>query len=256
MMSTASSEILSETQNHICRLTLNRPSKRNALTAGMYRDLAQEILQANTDSSIRVIVLQGSEGCFSAGADLAEFDQPRTTFNQSPAMQFIQAVRASEIPLVAVVDGIAVGIGATMLLHCDLVLASERARFKFPFTSLALVPEAGSSLLLPQRVGVAKAMEWLLLGNFFDAVEAWQAGLINRVFNSEQFADEVNHVISDLANKPPTAIRLTRQLLKQSQAELLDQRMIQEWQLFTRQLQSEEAKEARLAFREKRPAKF
>lgn len=235
-------------------IELNRPTKKNAITSAMYAAMADALEQAEADPSVRTIVISGAGQAFSAGNDLKDFlsgmgeDDP-------PVLRFLRAIAGSTTPLVAAVQGPAVGIGATMLLHCDYVVAADDTVLQFPFVSMALVPEAASSLLLPRAVGYLRAAEILLTGDNVDAQRALELGLVTRVVPvGEQLA--AARVFADrVAEQPPAAVQLTKRLLRDD-ATGLDRRIDTELALFKDRLQSPEFVEAVTAFMEKRAPRF
>ncbi len=241
------SDILTTRDGDILVVTLNRPAKKNALTGDMYNGMSAALDQAKDDHSIGTIVFEGSGGSFTAGNDLADFLQSASDFTQSPALNFIRRLAVCETPIVAAVDGVAVGIGTTMLFHCDLVYAAPQAKFRMPFVDLGLVPEAGSSLLVPQRVGTVRATELLMLGEGFDAQAALGFGIINAIVPTEDLRGVAMDKAHRLAVRPRAALRETRRLMRGDLAPLLA-RMEDEAQAFGAALQSKDAKAALSAF--------
>ena len=202
-------------ENGVLTIKMNRPEKRNALTAEMYDAMREAVVGAGTDDAVGAIVLCGSGGSFSAGNDLSSFLAPRAgPFSDSPAAKFMKALIQNTKPLIAAVEGVAVGIGTTVLLHCDIVFASPDARFRLPFVDLGIVPEAGSSVLLPQLIGLLRASELLLTGRFFDAAEANKIGIVSHVVESPALLEVAAKAARDLATKPRTALLLTRSMLR------------------------------------------
>lgn len=225
-------------------LTLERPERRNALCLDMYARLADTLTGANSDPQIGAVLLRGSGGCFCSGNDLRDFlDGPQLARNH-PAVRFLYALHDLELPLVAEVSGPAIGIGTTMLLHCDLVYANETASFQLPFVALGLCPEAASSFLLPRAAGRLRAAEILLLGEPFDAEQALQWGLINELCKAEALHRHALDKARQLAQQPPGAVRLTKRLLKQSTRAVEERIMAVELRHFAERLHSEEAREA------------
>lgn len=227
-----------------------RPEKRNALTLAMYRDLAAAVRGTDADPALRVTLIAGVEGAFSAGNDLEDFltvarGGPDAA---APILAFLEALVRSAKPLVAAVDGVAVGVGSTLLLHCDLVYATPAARFQFPFVDLGLVPEAGSTLLLPRLAGAARAAELLLLGTPFDAVLAERIGLVNAVVPPESLTDRARAAAAALAGKPPQALAATRALVR-GDADAVWERVRREAAVFAERLRSPELAAAVAAFR-------
>ncbi len=241
----------------VLTLTMNRPKKKNALTQDMYAALADNILAAQGDPDIRVIVLTGTADAFTAGNDLSDFtvaDAPDTN-EIPPVKRFLNAILKAEKPLIAAVNGLAIGVGVTMLLHCALVYASPNATFQTPFVNLGLVPEAGSSLLLPRLIGTQKANDLLLLGTKIGAEEAERIGLIAGVFEAEDLLSEVVDRARVLATKAPTAVRLTKSLVRHDR-DVIATQMAAEGQHFASQLQTAEFTEAVTAFMESRAPDF
>ncbi|MGK2945574.1 MAG: enoyl-CoA hydratase, partial [Desulfuromonadales bacterium] len=200
----------------ILQIGINRPEKLNAINRQMYSDMAAALQRAEQDDSIRVILIHGSTTCFTSGNDLHDFAQDPPTGEDSPVFKFLAAISQASKPLVAAVNGPAIGIGTTMLLHCDLVYAGENAQFQTPFVNLGLCPEAASSLLLPQLAGYQRAAEMLLLGKSFDATKAYEAGLINGVFPGNKVFQHALEQVQLLAKQPPAAARLAKQLMKKN----------------------------------------
>ncbi len=243
-------------QEGVLRIGINRPDKKNALTAAMYQDLADTFREAGNDPQVRVVLLHGSKDCFTSGNDLQDFLQAPPTNCNSPVFSFLTALCEFEKPLVAAVNGFAVGIGTTLLLHCDLVYAGENARFQLPFINLGLCPEAASSLLLPRLVGHQKAAELLMLGEPFDARKGGEIGLVNAILPEEQLLSHAIARAQNLAEKPPEALRLTKSLLKTSPSRAVADVLATEAEQFLHLLKQPEAKEAITAFLEKRAPDF
>lgn len=208
--------VLIEDVGGIRRIVLNRPAQKNALSIAMYQALTQALCEAAESWDIRVVSITGSDDSFSAGNDLADFIASKAGAELNaghPVVQFMQAVRALPQPLVAAVNGLAVGIGTTLLLHCDLVYAADDAYFQLPFVRLGLCPEFGASRLLAKRVGEARARELLLLGNRLEAASALELGLINAIYPKERLPAEVDNVCQQLSALPPQALRRSKALL-------------------------------------------
>lgn len=250
-----SSHILTAVEDRIARVEIARPDKKNALTAEMYAALARALAAADADPSVRAVLVHGAPGCFSAGNDLKDF-LARPAGSESPAFEFLRRISTLAKPIVAAVAGPAVGIGTTMLLHCDLVFAAPSARFQLPFVSLGLVPEAASSLLLPLTAGYQRAAELLLLGEAFGVEKAAAAGIVNEVVPEEALTARARAAALALAALPPESVRLTKQLLKRPHAAAVAAQMAEEIRLFAERLESPEAKEAFTAFLEKRKPDF
>jgi enoyl-CoA hydratase/carnithine racemase len=238
----------------VLRLTLARPEKKNALTLAMYDGLTAALEDAERDAAVRVVLVHGEGGAFTAGNDLFDFLNDPPTGEDSPVFRFLRAVSAFPKPLLAAVEGHAVGIGTTVLLHCDLAWAAPSARFSLPFVNLGLVPEAASSLLLPATVGPKRAAELLLFGEPFGGEEAHRMGLVNGVAE-DPLAVALERARA-LAQKPPEAVRLTKALLRRALAAPVTDTLGEEGRLFVERLASPEAQEAFAAFAEKRPPDF
>ena len=249
------SEILTAQADGILTITFNRPDKKNALTSAMYAVLADALEAAETDTAVRVILFAGNGGAFTAGNDRQDVLNNPPQGDNTPVFRFLRAISTASKPMVAAVSGVAVGVGSTMLLHCDLVYAGENAKFSFPFVNLALVPEAASSLLLPHLIGHQRAAELLLLGEPFTPAVAKDYGIVNAVFPDDTLLAEATTVAKKLAAKPPSALKLSKQLMRGAQGDVAAQ-MAAEGVHFRAQLQSAEAREAMTAFFEKRPPKF
>ncbi len=251
-----SDHLESSVEQGIYSVRLNRPAKKNALTLAMYEGLAAALKDAEKRADVRVLWLSGNGDCFTAGNDLMDFAGNPPTGEDSPVIQFLLALAAFSKPLVASVDGSAIGIGSTLLLHCDVVYASDRAKFSLPFVNLALCPEAASSLLLPARAGALRASELLLFGEPFDGAAAVAAGLVTRVVPAGELAAYTKSRCEALAAKPPAALRATKRLMKEpGQASVLEA-LKREAGVFIERLQSPEAQEAFTAFMEKRKPDF
>lgn len=246
-----------ERRGALLAITLARPERRNAITVEMYEALAAAVEQANDDHSTRVISVRGEGEDFAAGNDLADFlgAAPRD-LDEIPVWRFLRALAACQTPIVAAVHGNCVGIGTTLLLHCDLVIAEEGARFSLPFVDLGLVPEAASSLLLPRLAGRRRAARYLLLGEAFGLDEAEAIGLVSHRAGAGSLEDRLRALIAALLAKPPEALRQTQRLLREGQRDSILERMQQEGQIFAERLGSPEVEEAITAFFEKRKPRF
>ena len=233
----------------VLSITLARPDRRNALTVAMYSAIAAAIEDAAADQSLRAIPICGEGQDFTAGNDLHDFLQalPRDC-DDIPVWRLLRALARNPLPLIAAVHGNAVGIGTTMLLHCELVVAEESARFSLPFVDLGLVPEAASSLLLPQIAGRRRAARYLLLGDPFGANEAWDIGLISHIVPDGSARSAMEEIAGRLIAKPREALRLTQKLLRQGMSDEVLERMKAEGDLFSERLQSAEVAEAITAF--------
>jgi enoyl-CoA hydratase/carnithine racemase len=232
------------------RLLLNRPERRNAITVAMYAALADAITAAQEDPDLRVITLEGEGVDFTGGNDLADFMQelPQDGQTDIPVWRLLRALATNQVPLVAAVHGNAIGIGTTMLFHCDLVVAEEGTRFKMPFTELGLVPEAASSLILPRLAGRQLAAKYLLLGEPFGVEEAERFGLVTHRAPAGLLGERLEEVVSALLARPPQALRLTQRLLRGSTDGEVLERMELENGHFSERLTSSEVRAAITAF--------
>jgi enoyl-CoA hydratase/carnithine racemase len=239
----------------VLTIRITRPETKNALTLAMYTAMSEALDTAAADAGVRVVQIAGSGGAFTSGNDLRDFASAPAANMDAPAFQFIRRIAVFPKPLVAAVSGVAVGIGTTMLLHCDLVVAEPQARFSLPFINLGLVPEAASSLLLPRMLGHARAAELLMLGDMFDAATAERLGIINKVSAAGASDADADSWADALAAKPPSALRLTKALMKRETAAVLAQ-LEAEAVDFAAQLRGPEFGEAVAAFMAKRPPRF
>lgn len=241
------SDILVNRTGAVTELVMNRPDKRNALTRAMYTALADALDAATNDPEVRVVLISGAGGAFTAGNDLGDFLAGEAAHGgETPVSRFLRTLIHFEKPVVAAVSGAAVGVGTTMLLHCDLVYADETARLQLPFVNIGLVPEAGSSLLLPRFVGMAKANELLLLGEPIDAAEAARLGLVSAVA-----PDALGHArarAAALAHRPAEAVRATKKLIRRPADGTVWDRAEAEGAVFAERLRSDEARAAMQAF--------
>ena len=244
--------VRAETSEGIARVALDRPEKKNAFTAEMYRSLGAALAAADAAADVRAVLLHGTRDCFSAGNDLADFLKPRASGEESPAAHLFRTLPTMKKPIVAGVNGPAIGIGCTLLLHCDLVYAGQGARFQLPFVPLGLVPEFGSTYLLPLLAGYQRAAELLLLGQPFTAEKAREAGLVNAVLSDAEALPAAEKAARALAALPPESVRLTKALLRKTHAAALEARLAEEARVFAERLASPEAKAAMNAFLEKR----
>lgn len=240
----------------VFRIEMARPDKKNALTAEMYAVLADALAGADADPAVRVILISGAGGNFTAGNDLADFLDKPPMDESAPVYRFIEGFARLQKPFVAAVEGVAVGVGTTMLLHCDLAYAGRGARFVLPFANLGLTPEAASSLLLPLCIGHARAAEMLMLGEAFSAQRALEIGIVNAVLPDGQVLDHALERCRKLSAQPAASLRLTKQLMKRAQQALIRETMSHEGEVFKQRLVSPEAKEAFTAFFEKRRPDF
>jgi enoyl-CoA hydratase/carnithine racemase len=240
----------------VLTIRFNRPDKKNAFTVAMYEAMAAALADAERDAAVRVVLFTAAGDAFTAGNDLGDFMSKPPTDENSPVFRFLAALASATKPLVAAVDGLGVGIGLTLLLHCDLVYASERTKLRAPFVDLGLVPEAASSLLLPRLFGYQRAAEILLLGETIDAKRAYELGLVNAVVPAAELGAKALDACQKLAAKPPMALKLTKQLLKDPGHATVAERIRHEAVFFGKQLVSAEVKEAITAFFEKRAPDF
>lgn len=207
-------------EDAVMRIIMNRPEKKNALNRAMYEAMTAALIEADASDEVRAIVVSGAGGAFTAGNDLEDFRFAVDNRREYPALRFVRTLALLQTPIVAAVEGDAVGVGTTMLFHCDLVYAGRDARFKMPFVDLGVVPEAGSTLLVPRRIGMAKAAELLLLCESFDAMEAWGLGIANAVTETGETEIVALDAARRLAEKPPGALAATRRLLRGDGKEL------------------------------------
>jgi enoyl-CoA hydratase/carnithine racemase len=236
-------------------IRLDRADKRNAVTRSMYEAMVDAIAGAETDETVRAILFSGAGDGFCAGNDLNDFVANPPTGTDGPAFRFLRSISTAKKVLVAAVHGAAVGIGTTMLLHCDLVVAARSAKLSLPFVTLGLVPEAASTLLLPRAIGHRRAAELLLLGEPIDAETALRWGLVNRVVDDATLIDVAIETVMRVGSLPPSAVRLTKQLLKDDRGGVAE-RIEQEASIFVDRLRAPEFQEASSAFLEKRIADF
>ncbi|QYJ74808.1 MULTISPECIES: enoyl-CoA hydratase [Shewanella] len=241
------SKILVKDLDGVRVISFNRPEKRNALDLDMYRQLTEYLMQGESDNDIRAFLLTGEANCFTSGNDVADFLQNSELGPNHPAVRFLYCLLELKKPLVAAVSGSAVGIGTTLLLHCDLVYADNSAKFQLPFVNLALVPEAGASILLPELVGYQKAAELLLLAEPFDAETALSLKLINALCSKEELQQTALDKARKLASQPPQALQQTRQLMRPHKHRVQHQ-MHLELEAFGERLKSDEAKARFQAF--------
>lgn len=249
-------DILIGKNDGILGIEFNRPDKKNAITSAMYQSMADALKDAEVDSAIRVILISGKSEVFTAGNDLDDFRRNPPIATDSPVAQFMWQISHTNKPVVAAVAGAAVGIGTTLLLHCDLVYAADTAVFSMPFSQLGLCPELASSLLLPQLAGYQRAAEKLLLGEAFTAEEALRMGLVNRILVGDQLLSFARQQAAKLVALPAASIRVTKSLMKSGQIATVEAQMTVESQHFGAMLGAPEAREAFTAFFEKRKPDF
>jgi enoyl-CoA hydratase/carnithine racemase len=248
--------IKTATLNGVATIEIARAQKKNALTAAMYQAMADAVLDAQLDNAVRALLITGQPGIFTSGNDLEDFMQRPPAGPDSPVVRFMKALTECDKPVVAAVTGGAVGIGTTMLLHCDLVYVADDARLAMPFVGLGLVPEYASSLLLPRLVGHVRAAEKLLLGDPFTGAQAVELGIANAVLPAAEVLNHARGIAERFNNLPPGAVQDAKRLMKRAGKELIAQQMAAEGELFTQRLRSPEAREAFQAFFEKRKPDF
>jgi enoyl-CoA hydratase/carnithine racemase len=250
------SDILTHTDAGVMTITFNRLDKKNSITSSMYAAMADAVAQAAADPGVRVVLFQGHESIFSAGNDIGDFlNQPPST-QDSPVFRFLRGIATFEKPLLAAVAGPAVGIGTTMLFHCDLVYAGDNAAFSMPFVNLGLCPEAASSLMAPRMFGYHRAAEALLMGDPFFAEAAQEVGLVNRVVPPTEVNGYAQAQARKLAGKPLSSLIETKRLMKGGYQQEVLAKMDEEGKSFGRMLREPAAKEAFGAFMEKRKPDF
>ena len=249
-------DILIDTSAGVMTITLNRVAKKNSFTSAMYASMAEALEQAAADAAVRTVVFQGHETIFSAGNDIADFLHNPPAEMDAPVFRFLRAISTFPKPVVAAVCGPAVGIGTTMLLHCDLIYAGDNAAFSLPFVNLGLCPEAASSLLVPQLMGYHRAAEALLLGEPFMAEAALEVGLVNRIVPPSEANALAQAVARKLAAKPLASLVETKRLMKKLPAATVQAQMNEEAASFGRMLREPAAREAFGAFMQKRKPDF
>jgi enoyl-CoA hydratase/carnithine racemase len=256
MTTPVNQDILIHTEAAVTTITINRVDKKNSITAVLYAALADALESAGRDAAVRVVVIQGHETIFCAGNDIKDFLSVPPDHAGAPVFRFMRGISTFAKPIVASVCGPAVGIGTTLLLHCDLVYAGDNAAFSMPFVNLGICPEAGSSLLVPQLMGHQRAAEALLLGEPFMAETALELGLINRIVPPSEANALAQRQAQKLAAKPLTSLIETKRLMKKGNAALVAERIEEEGASFGRLLSQPAAREAFSAFMEKRKPDF
>jgi enoyl-CoA hydratase/carnithine racemase len=252
-----SEHVLVEREEGLLTLRLNRLDKKNALTRAMYSHMAEVLEHADSDPSVRAVLICGGEECFTSGNDIADFLQEPPTGMDSPVFFFMRALFEMKKPVVAAVAGSAVGIGTTLLLHCDLVYVSQDAKLKMPFVALGLCPEYGSSFILPQMVGHAKAAELLLLGESFTGAQAAEWGIANQALETGAATlAKAKEMAKRFQHLPPKAVEVSKELMRGPCREKLRQVIADEGALFNERLRSPEAIEALSAFMQRRKPDF
>jgi enoyl-CoA hydratase/carnithine racemase len=249
-------EIIVADEGPVRTIRMNRPEKKNALTTAMYTAFAEAIRVADGDPGVRVMLIEGAGDAFTAGNDLQDFLAHAQQDGPRPVLDFLQVFSHAAKPIVAAVHGVAVGVGTTMLAHCDLVYAAEGARFSMPFVNLGLCPENASSFLLPSICGYQRAAELLMFGDAFDAAKAREVGLVNAVVPLAELGATAAAAAQKLATKPPASLRLTKRLLRRAWMPEIEAALDAESKAFAERLSSPEAKEAFTAFFEKRAPDF
>jgi enoyl-CoA hydratase/carnithine racemase len=256
MITSPISEIICQFEHRVLTLKLNRPERKNALSLIMYKTLADLISAADAEAQIRVIVLTGTDEFFTSGNDLLDFMNEPEIHPEHPVVKFINALRNCTKPVVAVVRGHAVGIGTTLLLHCDLVYVAEDARLQLPFVNLGLCPEYASSYLIPRLVGQQKAAELFLLGEPFSGKIAAELGIATHAVPWDELTEYARVKIAKLAQQPPSAVRRSKALLRAATHSGVETSLQAEYLGFAEGLGSEECREAVTAFFEKRAPDF
>lgn len=255
MTSESTGHVVIANEEGVLIVRMHRPEKKNALTRAMYNAISEALLAADQDDSVRVVLLTGTSDCFTSGNDLSDFRNIPSGVER-PRNSILNSLPNLKKPIIAAVNGFAVGVGTTMLLHCDLVYAGQSARFQLPFVNLGLCPELGSSFLLPLLAGHQKASELLLLGEQFGAETAQQAGIVNTVCPDDKTYETALGKAKQLAGQPAGSVRLTKSLLKRTREQWVKAAIEEEVSEFNVRLQSPEAKEAFKAFAERRKPDF
>ena len=250
------SDIITERSGSILRIQLNRPAKKNAMTMSMYVTLADTLNDAAKDEQVHVVLWHGAGDSFCAGNDVEDFLKNPPGPGESPQARLMNAFINFDKPLIAAVQGAAIGGGTTMLTHCDFVYAGESAKFQMPFINLGLVPEFGSSCSVPMRMGHVRAAELILLGLPFDARRAAELGLVTRVVPDQKLLATATETAQKLAEKPAGALQTCKRLMKRSSREQIEEAMKVESEEFALLVRSADAREAFTAFLEKRPPDF
>ncbi len=248
--------IVSETVGGVARIQIARPEKKNAISAAMYQAMANAIASAHEDSAVRAILIHGQKDVFTAGNDLEDFMKNPPADMNAPVFQFMQALGYAEKPVVAAVNGAAVGIGTTMLMHCDLVYCADNSVFSMPFVTLGVCPEFASSLLVPLNAGYHKAVEKLMLGDPISADEAVEMKIVNRILPPDDVLDHAIRQAERFNQLPPASVRATKRLLRAGWKTLTEKVMMDEVNSFAAMVRSDEAKEAFTAFFERRKPDF
>lgn len=253
-MNSADPDIIYSTEGSVFSLQINRPDKKNALTPGMYQAMGDGVSAADADDSINVILIRGTDDCFTSGNDVAGFLAGTEEPGERPSLVFMKAISQARKPVVAAISGLAIGIGTTMLLHCDLVYASEQCFLQMPFSRLGVCPELGSSLLLPYFMGHQRAAELLLLGDRFSAETAREYGLVNAVLPQQEYLLFARERARELSSLPNGALQVTKRLMKRDFANVLPGTIDQEMEEFGRLVKSPEAQVIVQAFLNRKKA--
>ena len=248
--------IKTATLNGVATIEIARPEKKNALTIAMYQALADAIVAASADNAVRALLITGQPGIFTSGNDIEDFMRSPPRDENSPVFQFMRALLSCDKPVVAAVTGAAIGIGTTMLLHCDFVYVSDEARLAMPFVGLGLVPEFASSLVVPQLMGHARAAEKLLLGDPFTGADAVECGIANAVLPAGEVVLHARRVAERFSELPPGAVQQTKRLLRRARRPAEQEAILAEGEVFGQRLRSPEAMEAFSAFFQKRRPDF
>ena len=249
-------DILTSKRNGILKIEFNRPEKKNSITSAMYQMMADAIKEGEEDKAVRVILFCGKPDIFSAGNDLEDFMNNKEDVTDRPVAQFMRNLSGAAKPVMAAVSGMAIGIGVTMLLHCDQIYAAEHTKFSMPFAKLGLCPEFGSSRLLPEMIGHTRAAELLFFGESFSAEQAFDMGLVNKVLPSTDLMTYALAQAAKLVVLPASSLRITKRLMKARHTDAAIAQMMEENDYFSAMLQSPEAKEAFTAFFERRKPDF
>lgn len=249
--------VVTELTENVLRITINRPEKKNALTLAMYNAMAEAVEQGEGNPEVRVMLLHGNGDSFTAGNDLQDFmANPWTGKDVPPAVRFMLAVAHAKKPVIAAVHGSTVGIGVTILLHCDLVYAADNAKLVMPFVNLGIIPEAGSTFMVPALMGHQRAAELLMLGAPMNAQRAYELGLVNAVVPPDMLLESAMGAAQMLAEKPAAAVRATKELMKKPAAAEVDRVIKEELEVLAERLKSPECREALMAFLQKRKPDF
>lgn len=249
-------DINTNKRDGILTIQFNRPDKKNSITAAMYKMMADAVADGENDPAVRVILFCGQPEIFSAGNDLEDFINAKESVEERPVAQFMRNLSQAAKPVIAAVSGMAIGIGVTMLLHCDQIYAAEQTKFSMPFAKLGLCPEFASSKLLPEMIGYNRTAELLLFGESFSAEQAFDMGLVNKVLPSADLMAYAYAQAGKLVYLPPSSLRTTKRLMKARHTEAVFAQMMEENKHFSAMLQEPEAKEAFAAFFERRKPDF